>query len=444
MRLIGLYFRLLRSVADVEASESLLEKCSMSNDHDSRSAQHDELENLCRQEEKSAPSSAQADKRIEVSFEQFVSEVTDYAIFLLDPQGRVVTWNAGAQRIKGYKANEIVGQHLSAFYTREAIERGWPQHELECARREGRFEDEGWRVCKDGSRFWANVVITALRNEAGSLLGFSKITRDLTERKQGEEAIRAANVDLEEQVRRRTAELQHVVEDLARSNADLEQFAYVASHDLQEPLRAVTGCVQILQKRYHGKLDTRADELIVHTIEGVQRMQTLIGDLLTYSRVSTRGQQFGPTDCNAVLKSALANLAVSIAESGAIVTSGDLPIMAGDSAQMAMVFQNLIGNAVKFRGVERPEIHIDVQRQEGDWLFSVRDNGIGIERDYFDRIFVIFQRLHTRKHSPGTGIGLAICKKVIERHGGRIWVESKPGMGTTFLFTVPVSGETPP
>ena len=208
-------------------------------------------------------------------------------------------------------------------------------------------------------------------------------------------------------------------------------------------MRAVTGCVQILQKRYQGQLDARADELIAHTVEGVQRMQTLIGDLLAYSRVGTRGKGFGPTDCNAVLKAALANLAVSVAEAGAVVTSDDLPTVPGDGAQLATVFQNLVGNAVKFRGVERPEIHVGVRRQEGGWLFSVRDNGIGIEPDYFDRIFVIFQRLHTRKHSPGTGIGLAICKKVVERHGGRIWVESTPGTGSTFFFTVPAGGGTP-
>ena len=203
-----------------------------------------------------------------------------------------MTWNAGAQRIKGYKAEEIVGRHFSVFYTKEASDKRWPQHELEVARFKGRFEDEGWRVRKDGSQFWANVIITSLLNQSGTLLGFSKITRDLTERKRAEEAIQAANAALEDQVQQRTAELHRTVEELARSNLDLEQFAYVASHDLQEPLRAVAGCVQILKKRYQGQLDSRADELIGHTVDGVSRMQTLINDLLSFSRVGTRGKAF--------------------------------------------------------------------------------------------------------------------------------------------------------
>ena len=365
----------------------------------------------------------------EERFRLLVEGVDDYAIFILDPLGYITTWNIGAERIKGYKAQEIVGQHVSVFYTKEATEKGWPQHELEVAGREGRFVDEGWRVRKDGSRFWANVVITALRDGSGTLLGFSKITRDLTERKRAEETIREAH-----------ALLERTVEELGRSNLDLEQFAYVASHDLQEPLRAVAGCVQVLKKRYQGQLDNRADELIAHTVDGVNRMQTLIDDLLSYSRVGTRGKGFEPTDCDAILRQALANLETAIAESGAVVTHDQLPVVNADTAQLTHLFQNLVSNAIKFRGQQPPRIHVAMSREENQWKFSVKDNGIGILPEYFQRIFIIFQRLHTRTEYPGTGIGLAICKKIVERHRGRICVESEPGQGSTFSFTIPDKG----
>jgi light-regulated signal transduction histidine kinase (bacteriophytochrome) len=243
--------------------------------------------------------------------------------------------------------------------------------------------------------------------------------RDITERKRAEE------------------ELRLTAAELARSNAELAQFAYVASHDLQEPLRAVSGCVQLLQQRYQGQLDARADELIAHAVDGSSRMQTLILDLLAYSRVSTRGRNLEPTDCETVLKEALSNLAAAIQESGAMVTHGALPTVAADPTQLLQVFQNFIGNAIKYRGERPPEVHIDVEHRAGEWQFTMRDNGIGIDPQYFERIFGIFQRLHTRKEYPGTGIGLAICKKIIERHGGRIWVASQPGKGSIFFFTIP-------
>ena len=259
-----------------------------------------------------------------------------------------------------------------------------------------------------------------------------------------------------ENAQRRAAEekLQSAVQDLQRSNAELEQFAYVASHDLQEPLRAVAGCVQVLQKRYGGKLDARADQFIEHAVDGAQRMQNLINDLLAYSRVGTHGKAFEAVSMEKTTDWALQNLSERIKETGVKITRDALPEVWGDGGQLELVLQNLVSNALKFRGETEPQIHIGyqlrrVERATGEngqteWsagpqhVFSVRDNGLGIEAQYFERIFVMFQRLHTRTEFPGTGIGLAICKKIVERHGGNIGVESVPAQGTTFWFSLPV------
>jgi PAS domain S-box-containing protein len=634
----------------------------------------------------------------EEHFRLLVEGNRECAIFMLDPNGRIASWNPGAAHIKGYQADEIIGQHFSRFYPPEDIQSGKPARELEIAQRQGKYEEEGWRLRKDGSRLWANVLITALFDAEGRLRGFSKVTRDLTRRKQTEEDARRliaeqaareeaerhaaemaaqreelrvtlesigdgviatdaqGNVTLlnpvaqaltgwkleeasgqpleeifqiknentgqpaenpvarvlregiviglanhtvligrdgihrpiddsaapirdqqgkvrgvvlvfhdvteqrraeralrqvEERMRsvvnhlvdgiisideigtvvtfnpaaerifgygaaevigqnikmlmpepyltehdtylanylrsgqakiigigrevvgrrkdgstfpmdlavsafhlgerrhftgivrdiserkRAEAALNESAEDLARSNLDLEHFAYVASHDLQEPLRAVSGCVQVLQKRYQGKLDERADQLIAHTVDGVSRMQGLINDLLSYSRVGTRRKAFQAADSNVIFQQALANLEVAVTETGAVVTHDDLPVVQADAAQLAQVFQNLLSNALKFRGPEQPRIHVGVRRQGGTWRFRIQDNGIGIQPEYFERIFILFQRLHTRNEYAGSGIGLAICKKIVERHGGCIGVESEPGRGSTFFFTIP-------
>ena len=225
--------------------------------------------------------------------------------------------------------------------------------------------------------------------------------------------------------------------ELQRSNAELEQFAYVASHDLQEPLRMVTSYLQLLERRYRDRLDQDASEFIGFAVDGASRMQTLIQDLLAYSRVGTRGGAFTPTDCDAVLDRVLAGLGVSIAESGARIAREPLPTVTVDSSQMGQLLQNLVGNAIKFRGESPPRIRVAAESRPEDWLFSVQDNGIGIDPAHAERIFQVFQRLHGIGKYPGTGIGLAVCKKIVERHGGTIWVESEAGAGSTFFFTIP-------
>jgi signal transduction histidine kinase len=253
------------------------------------------------------------------------------------------------------------------------------------------------------------------------------------------EAIRRALLEKQERDLRYQVEqdLARKVDELARSNADLEQFAYVASHDLQEPLRMVVAYTQLLSERYRGKLDENADKFLGYASEGAMRMQVLIQDLLSFSRVGRTGRESGSVDCNAVFDEVLQTLASAIQESGAAVTRAALPAVWADRTQVAQVFQNLLGNALKFRGQEKPVISVQVEKANQQWLFDVTDNGIGIAPESAENVFVIFQRLHTRAEYPGNGIGLAICKKIVERYGGRIWIEPRAGSGTTFRFTLP-------
>ncbi len=246
---------------------------------------------------------------------------------------------------------------------------------------------------------------------------------------------------LEELVTERTAELHEAMAELERSNAELQQFAYVASHDLQEPLRMISSYVQLLADRYRGRLDDDADEFIGYAVDGAERMQTLISDLLALSRVGTGGEEMKPTDVNVALGRARANLAFPIEESGAVITSDTLPSVMADETNLSQLFQNLIGNSIKFRGSEPPRVHVSANLEGGEWVFSVKDSGIGFDPRHSERIFDIFQRLNPRGTYKGTGIGLAISRKIVEQHGGRIWAESEPGEGATFYFTMPAEGE---
>src|SRR5271155_1998982 len=604
----------------------------------------------------------------EERYRMLLDGVEVYAIFMMDPQGRILSWNAGAERIKGYSAEEIIGHNFSCFFPREDIERGRPEEVLRITAASGRHEEQGMRVRKDGSRFLANVTITALRDSVGNLRGYSEFSHDLSEseesgakyrglleaapdamvvvnqageivllnvqaekqfgyrrdelvgqkvkniipegfaeriiadgtrsaaealaqqigtgieligrRKDGTEfpieimlsplesaegilvtaairdisvrkeaekhlarmegryrglleaapdamvvvdpkgdivllnvqaekqfgyhrdelvgqrmkniipagfaerliadALRSAEDALAQQIgtgieligRRKDgtefpieimlsplesaegvlvtaairdittrkvgeAHLLYKVEELNRSNEELGQFAYIASHDLQEPLRMVASYTQLLARRYKGRLDSDADEFITFAVDGANRMQRLIQDLLAYSRVGTKGKDLLETSSDDALQRAILNLRGAIADSGAMVTHDPLPGVLADEMQLVQLFQNLVGNAIKYQNPGVPRIHVSAKKNGGGkWTFSVRDNGLGIDPQYFDRIFVMFQRLHKREEFAGTGIGLAICKKIVERHGGDISVESQLGKGSTFRFAL--------
>lgn len=475
-----------------------------------------------------------------------IDGVKDYAILTLDREGLVTSWNSGAERINGYRSDEIVGRHLSIFYDPEAVSHSVPERELAVALATGRSEDEGWRVRKDGSRFWANPVITALQSETGQLLGYSIISRDLTESRRVERLFQATFdlaptamvmiddtglivlinseteklfgysrsellgqrveilmpdhhrhrhvhhrevffqdpvtrqmgaardlfglrrdgaeflieislspmetdeglfvlstiVDIterkrwEDDMRLSERRLGSANEALATSNTDLERFAYVASHDLQEPLRKISSYAQLLREECGEDLSEDAKDYLKTMINGAQRLKTLIDDLLSFSRISTRGNPLTPVDANVCLRAAIDNLEVAISESDARIACDPLPTVIADAGQLILLFQNLIGNAIKYRGEAVPTVHVGARDLGDQCEVFVQDNGIGIAPQFFERVFEIFQRLHNRREYSGTGIGLSICKRIVERFGGNIWLQSTLGSGSTFYFTI--------
>jgi len=274
-------------------------------------------------------------------------------------------------------------------------------------------------IGKGGEPIPISYSAAGIRNIRGDIIGEVVFIKDITERKQAEQR------------------LKKIMDELAQSNRELEQFAYVASHDLQEPLRMVSSYTQLLAERYEAQLDEKAKKYIHYAVDGAIRMQRLIGDLLTYSRVGTRGTSLEPTDSHAVLGEAIRNLAAAIEENRAIITNDDLPNVRADASQLVQVFQNLLANAIKFHRNDIPRVYVSAQEKGDEWVFSVKDNGVGIDLQYKNKLFVIFQRLHTKKEYPGTGIGLALCKRIVMRHGGTIWFESEPEKGSTFFFTLP-------
>jgi PAS domain S-box-containing protein len=333
--------------------------------------------------------------------------------------GRFMRVNRQLCEILRYREDELIGRSVKEVSHPEDRDVTDAQRlRVHAGERESvRFEKRYLR--KDGSTVWVSLGVALVRGDGGAPLYEIAMFDDITERKQAEAALHEAH------------------EELKRSNSELEQFAYVASHDLQEPLRMVSSYTQLLGRRYGEKFDADAKEFMGYIVDGAARMKQLIEDLLAYSRVGTKGKDFKPVELDRALRRALGNLKAAIDESGAAVTHDPLPTLPADEAQLAQLFQNLIGNALKFRAEAAPRIRVQVSEMDKFVEFAVRDNGIGIEPQYFERIFMVFQRLHNKGEYPGTGIGLAICKKVVERHGGQIRVESRPGEGSAFIFTLP-------
>ena len=349
------------------------------------------------------------------------------SILRKDLDGRITFGNRGYCQLMGKSLDELIGKSDWDLFPRELAEKYISDDRKTIEAREV-FEDIEEHVKPTGEKIYVHVLKAPVFDSKGDVVGTQVIFWDVTARRAAEQA------------------LEKTAADLARSNRELELFAYVASHDLQEPLRMITSYTQLLSKRYKEKLDADADTFIQFAVDGAHRMQKLINDLLTYSRVGTRAKAFEATDCDKIVRSAQANLKLAMEESQARISCDPLPTVVADGVQLLQLFQNLFGNALKFRGPQPPLIQVSAALQkcpqdpaEGEWLFKVCDNGIGIDPQFFDRIFVIFQRLHTQQEYPGTGIGLAICKKIVERHGGRIWVESESGRGATFCFTLPTS-----
>jgi len=377
-------------------------------------------------------------KETEEHYRLIVEAVKDYAIYMLDPNGIILTWNAGAEKIKGYTTSEVLGKHFSLFYSKEDIEAGKPTLELKIATEKGQYEDDSPRFRKDGTKFWASVVISAIRNEKGELKGFTKVVRDINERMNAAIALQEAYELLEVRVEERTQELVH-------SNKELENFAYIASHDLQTPLRHITSYVQLLivKIKETTTIDAQMEKWIQYITSGTLLMKNLINDLLTYSRVGRVDAAVQEIDTTKLIEEITEILRENIRKTDAKIVYEKLPLIFGAQTQLHQLFQNMIENALKFQKPNvAPVVNIRCEDQGAFWKFYVSDNGIGFDPKYSNKLFAMFQRLHTSSEYPGTGIGLAVCKKIVEAHGGKIGVDSKQGEGTTFFFTLQKKART--
>ncbi|RPI94676.1 MAG: PAS domain S-box protein [Chloroflexi bacterium] len=365
-------------------------------------------------------------------------EVSIDPLVTISPEGKITDVNEATVKATGVPRQELIGTNFSSYFTEpEKAEQGYRQvfaqgfatdYPLTIRHRDGHLTD----VLYNASLY---------KDAHGRILGAFAAARDVTVQKRAEAELKRHKENLEVLVKERTSELEESSRDLARSNENLEQFAYVASHDLQEPLRVMSSYSQLLERRYKGRLDQDADEFIDFIVEAAARMQKLITDLLAYSRAGHSTADMAGVDCNKIVRGLVDGMATTIESADGNVTFDRLPVITAHESSLTQLFQNLIGNALKFRGEQPPCIHVSARQAEEEWVFSVRDNGIGIEPQYSQRIFMIFQRLHPRDKYPGTGIGLSICKKIVDTLGGRIWVESEPGQGATFYFTAPIRKE---
>lgn len=346
--------------------------------------------------------------------------------FTFDKNGLIIEVNLTGANKLGIERQFLIKQPFSIYITPDNRNMFY-KHIRDVFRNGSRQTCELELVEKSGNKFYAQLESLA---DGPSL--FRTAISDITENKKAQEVLRKAHDELEIMVNERTAELAH-------SNAELEQFAYIASHHLQEPLRTISSFTQLLAMRYKDKIDKEADKFIYHIVDGASRMQRMIEDMLEYSRVDVTKKTFEPTDFEDVFMQVMTNLKIAIEQNGAIVAHDPLPVVMADETQMIQLFQNLLSNAIKFRGKDAPHIHVSALKKGNDWVFSVKDNGIGISPKFFGHIFQLFQRNHSRSEYSGTGIGLAICRKIVERHGGNIWVESEVGKGSTFYFTVPAT-----
>ena len=360
----------------------------------------------------------------ETRYKLLIQGVTDYAIFSLDPHGNVTSWNSGAQRIKGYSAEEIIGQNFSRFYTPEDRAAGMPQKVLHTAAHQGHFSGEGWRLRKDGSRFWASVVVTAIRDEEGTLTGFSKVTRDVTERQMMLEKIREHSRELEIQIAARE-----------QSNAELEAFAYSVSHDLRAPLRAIAGFSEALREEYAPKLDPTGNDYLKEILDATRRMNALVQDLLEHGRVSRINMPLEPVSVAESVKEAVRRLAEQ--KGLEVQVAPDLKV-SGHPQTLTQIIVNLADNAFKFHEPgATPHVRIWTEDLGDRVRVSVQDNGIGIAPAHQERIFQVFERLHEREKYSGTGIGLAIVKRGVARMNGKLGLQSEAGKGSTFWFELP-------
>ena len=361
----------------------------------------------------------------EERYSKMISEVTDYAIILLDADGNIENWNKGAQTIKGYLPEEIIGRNFRVFYSAEDQAQLVPERLIGRAALEGRAQSEGWRIRKDGTRFWGLITITALHGQEGQVIGFSKVTRDLTDKLFAEQSQLQYINDLDRKNK-----------ELDRQNKELEQFTYIASHDLQEPLRTISSFNTLFRDSYRPILDE--DALLILNIidQSANRMSNLIHGLLDYSRIGVV-KTVVPINCNLLVANIEMDFFHLIEEAQATLVYSDLPVINGYETEIIQLFQNTISNAIKYRAADRkPQVRITCTEDDKKWTFSVSDNGIGMDPKYIHKIFLIFQRLHNRDDYQGSGIGLANCKKITDLHDGEIWAESVPGEGSQFYFSI--------